>query len=317
MYYINKIVGWLISPLGLMFLGTLAGMLMRLAGARAAKRNPECARAAVLAKAGAWLIGLSLAFLWVMSMGVTIRFIGVPLERPWERSGTMHGSIEGLPDADAVVILGGGAGSHKECHASELFSGADRVFCGAREVAAERHHAEHIQLIGFGIAVQHMGIAAERNGAVLIAADVDDEMPLTGSESAEVELHAGDIDIGIGIIRCAQRNAALCEGFREIGSAEIGIDEVEIDDRDLFAGCCEGEGEGGRKIGLAGAEMSGDHDNFLRLIHMIAPFLCYAHIIPHSALKFKAGPGAVMLKLRSRSRLQSTKYAPLLAASAP
>ncbi len=132
MYYINKIVGWLISPLGLMFLGTFAGMLMRLAGARAAKRNPECARAAVLAKAGAWLIGLSLAFLWVMSMGVTIRFIGVPLERPWERAGTMHGSIDGLPDADAVVILGGGAGSHKECHASELFSGADRVFCGAR-----------------------------------------------------------------------------------------------------------------------------------------------------------------------------------------
>ena len=138
MYYINKIVGWLISPLGLMFLGTFAGILMRLAGARAAKRNPECSRAAVLAKAGAWLIGLSLAFLWVMSMGVTIRFIGVPLERPWERSGTMHGSIEGLPDADAVVILGGGVGSHKECHASELFSGADRVFCGARLYNAKK-----------------------------------------------------------------------------------------------------------------------------------------------------------------------------------
>jgi uncharacterized SAM-binding protein YcdF (DUF218 family) len=138
MYYINKIVGWLISPLGLMFLGTFAGMLMRLAGARAAKRDPECSRATVFAKAGAWLIGLSLAFLWVMSMGVTIRFVGVPLERPWERSGTMHGSIEGLPDADAVVILGGGVGSHKECHASELFSGADRVFCGARLYNAKK-----------------------------------------------------------------------------------------------------------------------------------------------------------------------------------
>ena len=132
MYCINKIVGWLTSPLGIMFLGVFAGMMMRFAAVRAAKRNPECARAAVFAKAGGWLIGLSLAFLWVMSMGVTIRFIGAPLERPWERPGTMHGAIEGLPDADAVVVLGGGVGSHRECHASELFSGADRVFCGAR-----------------------------------------------------------------------------------------------------------------------------------------------------------------------------------------
>ena len=138
MYYINKVVAWLISPLGLMFLGVFAGMLMRHAAARVAKRSPECARAAVFAKAGGWLIGLSLGFLWVMSMGVTIRFIGVPLERPWERPGMMHGSIEGLPEADAVVILGGGVGSHKECHASELFSGADRVFCGARLYNAKK-----------------------------------------------------------------------------------------------------------------------------------------------------------------------------------
>ena len=150
MYYINKIVGWLISPLGLMFLGVFAGMLMRRAGARAAKRNPECFRATVLAKAGNWSIGLSLAFLWVMSMGVTIRFVGVPLERPWERSGMMHGSIEGLPDADAVVILGGGAGSHKECHASELFSGADRVFCGARLYNAKKESRPNLKVFCTG-----------------------------------------------------------------------------------------------------------------------------------------------------------------------
>lgn len=138
MYYINKIVGWLISPLGMMFLGVLVGALMRCIGARVAKRDPECACGGRLAKAGNWLIGLSLAFLWVMSLGVTIRLIGVPLERPWERPGVMHGSVDGLPDADAIVILGGGVGSHQECHAPELFSGADRVWCGARLYNAKK-----------------------------------------------------------------------------------------------------------------------------------------------------------------------------------
>ena len=150
MYYINKIVGWLISPLGLMFLGVLVGVLMRCIGARVAKRKPECACGGRLAKAGNWLIGLSLAFLWVMSLGVTIRLIGVPLERPWERAGMMHGSIEGLPDADAVVILGGGVGSHKECHAPELFSGADRVLCGARLYNAKKESRPNLKVFCTG-----------------------------------------------------------------------------------------------------------------------------------------------------------------------
>lgn len=150
MYYINKIVGWLMSPLGLMFIGVFAGMLMRRIGARVAKRKPECACGGRLAKAGNWMIGLSLAFLWVMSLGVTIRLIGVPLERPWERPGVMHGSVDGLPDADAIVILGGGVGSHKECHASELFSGADRIWCGARLYNAKKASRANLKVFCTG-----------------------------------------------------------------------------------------------------------------------------------------------------------------------
>ena len=76
--------------------------------------------------------GLAIAFLWIMSCGVTTRFVGVGLEREWVRDGVMHGAIEGLPDAEAIIVLGGGVGSHEKCHAPELYSGADRVWQGAR-----------------------------------------------------------------------------------------------------------------------------------------------------------------------------------------
>jgi uncharacterized SAM-binding protein YcdF (DUF218 family) len=119
MYYINKIVGWVLSPLGVFFLGLCLGWVLRKRGGR-------------LGFVGAWVIGLSIAFLWLMSCGITTRLVGVGLERPWEHDGEMHGSIAGLPDADAIIALGGGVGAHEKCHAPELYSGADRVWQGAR-----------------------------------------------------------------------------------------------------------------------------------------------------------------------------------------
>ena len=119
MYYINKIVGWVASPLGIAFLGLAVGWVSSRHGGR-------------LACAGKWLAWLAVAFLWVMSCGITTRFVGVGLERTWERDGVMHGAIDGLPDADAIIVLGGGVGAHEKCHAPELYSGADRVWQGAR-----------------------------------------------------------------------------------------------------------------------------------------------------------------------------------------
>lgn len=120
MYYLNKFVGWVLSPLGVAFVGLGIGFLLRRAFARR------------LAWLGSVVSVVSIAFLWVMSLGVTTRFVGLGLEREWERDGTVHGAIDGIPDADAIIILGGGVGSHEKCHAPELFSGADRVWHGAR-----------------------------------------------------------------------------------------------------------------------------------------------------------------------------------------
>ena len=126
MYYVNKIVGWVMSPLGLFFMGLAFGWTLRRA------------RFGFLRALGALAIALSVAFLWFMSMGVSTSLVGVGLERPWERGGAMHGSVEGLPDADAIVVLGGGVGSHGKCHAPELYSGADRVWQGARLYNAKK-----------------------------------------------------------------------------------------------------------------------------------------------------------------------------------
>ena len=119
MYYVNKMVGWATSPLGVAFIGLGVGWVLGRRGGR-------------LARVGKWAAWLAVAFLWIMSCGIATRFVGVGLECEWERDGAMHGSIEGLPDAEAIIVLGGGVGAHEKCHAPELYSGADRVWQGAR-----------------------------------------------------------------------------------------------------------------------------------------------------------------------------------------
>ena len=113
-----------------------------------------------------------------------------------------------------------------------------------------------------------MRIAPERNGTVLVAADVDNEVALRCGKTAKIKLHARDVNIGIRIVRRTERDAALCKRLLEIGGAEIGVHEVEVDNGDGLTGLREVEREGGREIGLAGAEMTGDDDDFLRLIHI-------------------------------------------------
>ncbi len=115
MYYINKIVGWCMSPMGLMFLGLALAWLLNLRGW---KRTAK------------WIAGLSLAAIWCLGCGWMTWILGLPLER-------MSGSkcvldYESIPQADAIVLLGGGMGFHQECGAPEMMSGADRVWVAAK-----------------------------------------------------------------------------------------------------------------------------------------------------------------------------------------
>lgn len=120
MYYINKIVGWALSPFGILFLGLAASWL----AGRFSKR---------LGRIG---LIITLVCVWTLGSGITTRFIGVPLEG------------EEVPEAwtlevggyDAIVLLGGGMGAHEKCGRAEMFAGADRVWYAAKLWKA--YHAE-------------------------------------------------------------------------------------------------------------------------------------------------------------------------------
>lgn len=122
MFYINKIVGWMMSPMGALFLGIALGIGLR---SLSSARRLRCL--------GNWVIGLALAFFWIMSCAVTTRWIGVPLEG--EEVDTDHSSFITYTSSarcDAIVLLGGGMGAHEKCGRPEMFSGADRVWMAAR-----------------------------------------------------------------------------------------------------------------------------------------------------------------------------------------
>lgn len=120
MYYVNKIVGWVMSPMGMMFLGLAVG-----AGLRRFSRYRRL---------GAWIAGLTLAFTWILGCGLTTRIVGLPLEGE-ERLHVFEGeAFKGSADEEcrAISLLGGGMGAHQKCGRAEMFSGADRVWTAAR-----------------------------------------------------------------------------------------------------------------------------------------------------------------------------------------
>lgn len=116
MYYINKMVGWVLSPLGMLFIGFGYAWLLNRIGWR---------------KTARWCVGFVLLLMWVLSCGITTQFIGAPLER---MSGASSCTIDvnALPEADAIMLLGGGMGAHEKCGAAEMLSGADRVWMAAK-----------------------------------------------------------------------------------------------------------------------------------------------------------------------------------------
>ena len=117
MYHANKIVGWILSPMGIFFIGFVGcgiGIFF--------KRR----RLALICG------GLSVAVLWIFSCAATTRLIGRPLEYRYDRDGVAHGDVGWAPKGDAIVILGGGMGVHEKCGASEMAGGADRVWTGAK-----------------------------------------------------------------------------------------------------------------------------------------------------------------------------------------
>ena len=117
MYYINKIVGFLVSPIG----GAIAGGVIAVVCARLGRKR--------MAK---WIGGLTVAWLWLWMTPIMTWVVGVPLEREFLVDGKVP-TVESFPETDVIVLLGGSMGVETNLSPyAEMWTSADRVWQAAR-----------------------------------------------------------------------------------------------------------------------------------------------------------------------------------------
>ena len=117
MYYINKIVGFLVSPIG----GAIAGGVLAFLCAKRGHR-----------RAAKWIGWITVAWLWLWMTPIMTWVVGVPLEREFLVDGRVP-VVETFPDADAIVLLGGSMGIETNMSSyAEMAASADRVWQAVR-----------------------------------------------------------------------------------------------------------------------------------------------------------------------------------------
>ncbi len=115
---VNKIIFGCVSPLSVAF---LLGILALVVAVKWRKLSCGLGVFAIL-----WL--------WVWSTKALMVPLGLSLERQFPPV-----SVESLQSADAIVILGGGAGANtNDCLSAELFTSADRIWKGAQLYKADK-----------------------------------------------------------------------------------------------------------------------------------------------------------------------------------
>ena len=117
MYYLNKTVGFVISPIGIAILGGLVALLC-------ARFKRQC-----MAK---WLGWMTVVWLWLWMTPIMTWVVGVPLEREFLVDGKVS-AVESFPEADVIVLLGGSMGIETNTSSyAEMATSADRVWQAAR-----------------------------------------------------------------------------------------------------------------------------------------------------------------------------------------
>lgn len=113
MYALNKVVGYLISPAGFGMALVSAAVLARVFGRR---------------RLVGWAVLLALANFWFWASPATYRWLASGLESRFPVV-----TVEETPQANAIVVLGGGMGSNTNFYPyGEMWISADRVWHGAR-----------------------------------------------------------------------------------------------------------------------------------------------------------------------------------------
>ena len=112
MNVINKIVGFVANPLSIGMMMIAVGLVLVLFRKR---------------KAAVWTFGVSLAWFWFWSMPIVGKWLALPLEEDYPVM-----LAEEMPDADAIVLMGGGAWGSTNYPYACLGEGADRAWHAAR-----------------------------------------------------------------------------------------------------------------------------------------------------------------------------------------
>lgn len=117
MYYLNKIVWFFLNPVIVPLIAAIIGAILLGRGRTHGRRV-----------SGIVLLGAAIFGLWFESTIICTCILGLPLERPYLATQ----SVDSLPSADAIVVLGGGIGKCEAMAYPDMYEGADRVWHGAR-----------------------------------------------------------------------------------------------------------------------------------------------------------------------------------------
>jgi uncharacterized SAM-binding protein YcdF (DUF218 family) len=112
MFILNKIVWSIFNPVAAVLIGAVAGFILMTRHRRL----------------GGVMVAASLALLWFASTPMCACILGLPLEKPYVGAQ----NFESLPEADAIVVLGGGISKSDRLLYPEMFDAADRVWHAAR-----------------------------------------------------------------------------------------------------------------------------------------------------------------------------------------
>ena len=117
MYFLNKIIGYLISPVGFGMALVVAAVVARVLGRR---------------RLAGWAVLFALANFWVWSTPWMTKRMGAALEAEFLVDGRVP-TVESLPEADLIELHGGGMGIGTNISSyAEMWMSADRVWHAAR-----------------------------------------------------------------------------------------------------------------------------------------------------------------------------------------
>ena len=169
MFTLNKIVGYLISPVGFSMALVAAAVVLRMLKRR---------------RLAGWAVVLALANFWLWSTPWMSKWMGVPLEAEFMVEGRVP-AVESLPQADAIVLHGGSMGIATNISPyAEMWASADRVWQAARLWKAGK--APVIYVMGGSVKLTTAGLLQDL-GVPTNAVVFVEEPRNTEEEAKEVE----------------------------------------------------------------------------------------------------------------------------------